>query len=70
MIGERASEDLFAWSAFVDSTSGFKLLPKGRQLVADIKADGTVMVEEKTTLSKIGKKISEGMVKTISKEWE
>lgn len=52
------------------TTSGFKLLPKGKQLVTDIKSDDTVMLEEKATLSKIGRKITEGMVKTISKEWE
>lgn len=52
------------------TTSGFKLLPKGKQLVTDIKSNDTVMLEEKATLSKIGRKITEGMVKTISKEWE
>ena len=52
------------------TSTGFKLIPKGQQLVTDILKDGTVMVDEKTTLSKIGRKITEGMVKTISKEWE
>lgn len=52
------------------TTTGFKLLPKGLQLVTDIMNDGTVMADEKTTLSTIGRKITEGMVKTISKEWE
>ncbi|MBD8494999.1 hypothetical protein IFU05_18640 [Pseudomonas syringae] len=52
------------------TSSGFKLLRKGHQLATDIKSDGTVMVEEKIMLSKVGRKITEGMVKTISKEWE
>ncbi|WP_285275621.1 hypothetical protein [Halopseudomonas bauzanensis] len=52
------------------TSTGFKLTPKGQQLVADIMNDGTVMADEKTSLSKIGRKITEGMVKTISKEWE
>lgn len=52
------------------TTTGFKLLPKGRQLVTDIISDGTVMADEKITLSKIGRRITESMVKTISKEWE
>lgn len=52
------------------TTTGFKLLPKGQQMVTDIMSDGTVMADEKATLSKIGRKITESMVKTISKEWE
>ncbi|MAD01906.1 hypothetical protein CNQ84_13245 [Pseudomonas abyssi] len=52
------------------TTTGFKLLPKGRQLVTDIISDGSVMADEKITLSKIGRRITESMVKTISKEWE
>lgn len=52
------------------TASGFKLAAKGQNLVKDIMADKTVMVDEKTALLKIGKKITEGMVKTISKEWE
>ena len=52
------------------TTTCFKLLPKGRQLVTDIISDGSVMADEKITLSKIGRRITESMVKTISKEWE
>lgn len=52
------------------TSNGFKLLPKGALLVKDIMSDETVMIEEKAALSKIGKKITESMVKTISKEWE
>lgn len=52
------------------TSTGFRLIHKGHQLVTDIMKDGTVMVDEKVTLSKIGRKITEGMVKTISKEWE
>jgi hypothetical protein len=52
------------------TSTGFRLIPKGQQLVTDIMKDDTVMVDEKVTLSKIGRKITEGMVKTISKEWE
>jgi hypothetical protein len=33
-------------------------------------SDGTVMIEEKAALISIGKKITEDMVKTVSKEWE
>lgn len=52
------------------TTNGFKLLPKGLQLVTDIMSDKSLMAEEKNVLLKIGKKITEPMVKTISKEWE
>lgn len=52
------------------TTNGFKLLPRGQQLVTDIISDKPLMAEEKTVLLKIGKRITETMVKTISKEWE
>lgn len=52
------------------TTTGFKLLPKGQELVTDIMSDNTVMTVEKAALSRIGRKITESMVKTISKEWE
>ncbi|WP_416427657.1 hypothetical protein RAM80_31605 (plasmid) [Pseudomonas sp. App30] len=52
------------------TTTGFELSIKGKQLVKTIMDDKSVMVEEKTALLKIGKKITEDMVKTVSKEWE
>lgn len=52
------------------TSTGFKLTSKGQQMAAKIMSDRTVMADEKTALSKIGRKITEGMVKTISKEWE
>ena len=52
------------------TTTGFELSTKGKQLVMTIMGDKSVMIEEKTALLKIGKKITEDMVKTVSKEWE
>ncbi|MCY1463793.1 hypothetical protein D9M71_817410 [compost metagenome] len=52
------------------TTTGFELSIKGKKLVKTIMEDKSVMVEEKTALLKIGKKITEDMVKTVSKEWE
>ncbi len=52
------------------TTNGFKLTAKGQELAKIIMSDGTIMMDEKTALLKIGRKITEGMVKTISKEWE
>ena len=49
--------------------TGFKTTSKGKELVKKIMSDGTVMVEEKAALISIGKKITEDMVKTVSKEW-
>lgn len=52
------------------TSTGFKLSPKGKELVKTIMSDKSVMTEEKSSLLKIGKKITEDMVKTVSKEWE
>ena len=52
------------------TANGFRLIAKGQEFVKDIMSDGTVMMEEKSALLKIGRKITEGMVKTMSKEWE
>uniref|UniRef100_A0A182UFN2 Rad50/SbcC-type AAA domain-containing protein n=1 Tax=Anopheles melas TaxID=34690 RepID=A0A182UFN2_9DIPT len=43
------------------TTTGFELSIKGKQLVKTIMDDKSVMVEEKTALLKIGKKITEDM---------
>ncbi|WP_349571086.1 hypothetical protein [Azotobacter salinestris] len=52
------------------TSTGFKLSTKGKELVKMIMSDKSVMIEEKAALLKIGKKITEDMVKTVSKEWE
>lgn len=43
------------------TTTGFELSTKGKQLVKTIMDDKSVMIEEKTALLKIGKKITEDM---------
>ncbi|WP_055128000.1 hypothetical protein [Pseudomonas mediterranea] len=50
--------------------TGFMLTDKGRELVKKIMSDGTVMTDEKNALIAIGRKITEDMVKTVSKEWD
>ncbi|BBH33391.1 hypothetical protein PBDP_2928 [Pseudomonas sp. St290] len=50
--------------------TGFMLTDKGRELVKKIMSDGTVMTDEKAALIAIGRKITEDMVKTVSKEWD
>ncbi|WP_439871195.1 hypothetical protein [Pseudomonas syringae] len=50
--------------------TGFKNTDKGKELVKKIMSDGTIMIDEKAALISIGRKITEDMVKTVSKEWE
>lgn len=50
--------------------TGFMITAKGKELVGKIMSDGTVMADEKNALILIGRKITEDMVKTVSKEWD
>lgn len=52
------------------STGGFALSPTGLSYVKLILADNSILSEEKAALHAIGKKITEKMVNSVSKEWD
>jgi len=52
------------------STGGFALSTAGSAYVKLILADDSILSEEKAALHSIGKKITEKMVTSVSKEWD